>query len=532
MQSDNNIVYKIFNFLRVAVINFLSVVHKVVISFHNPYIRGTSSIVFAILLFLSYFELAGVFGIFVKSVLYQTFGIGYFILIVYLFSIAYRATRHKHIRNQIRYNFGYLLVYLSASVLAAWLSPQDAGTVGSGGSFGDWTINLFIGWFGTFTLVLLPVILFVGLVMIGLINIKKIAYWAANKKIENESQEIADDEWEDEEEEENQEEEDAEEEEEEEEDYEEEEKETKQTKLKIKVKKTYNKEPVKKSKYKRPPVSILTSAKKVSSQSNTKENANIITRVMKNFNIDVVVEEITVGPTCTRYSIKPSQNVRLQKIVALQTNLELELASHPIRIEAPIPGKSLVGIEIPNTKRAIVSLKELINSKELKNSKFSLPVAIGKTISGETRVADIAKMPHALVAGTTGSGKSVLLHTLIISLLYKYGPERLKFIMVDPKRVELTLYNGIGHLYTPTITNPRDAVKVLKWAASEMERRYEIFEKNKIRDISAYHSKIEPKGGEALPFIVMVFDELADLMQTYPREIESGIIKLAQKAVL
>ncbi len=536
MLSDNNIIYKIFSFLHGAIINFFSFIHKIVMSFHNPFIRGTSSIVFAVLLFLSYFELAGIFGIFVKSFLYQAFGIGYFVLIVYLFSIAYRATRHKHIKNPIRYNFGYLLFYFSTSVLAAWLSPQDSNAIFSGGSFGDWTINLFISWFGTFTLVFLPVILFVSLVMIGIINVKKIAYWATNRKMVDEPQEVDDDEWDDENEEEEDEDyeeeedesyEEEEDEEEELEDCEEEERETQQTRIKLKIKKTQQN---KKTKYKRPPVSILSSAKKTSSQSNTKENANIITRVMKNFNIDIVVEEITVGPTCTRYSIKPSQNVRLQKIIALQTNLELELASHPIRIEAPIPGKSLVGIEIPNTKRETVSLKELINSKEFKNSKFSLPVAIGKTISGETRVADITKMPHALVAGTTGSGKSVLLHTLIISLLYRYGPERLKFIMVDPKRVELTLYNGIGHLYTPTITNPKDAVKVLKWAASEMERRYEIFENHKIRDISAYHSKIESKGGEKLPFIVMIFDELADLMQTYPREIESGIIKLAQKS--
>ena len=374
--------------------------------------------------------------------------------------------------------------------------------------------------------------------MIGIINFKKIIYWAFNKEIDtDDTQEVDDGEWEDDEEEEEEDEEYEEEDEEEEyeEEYEDEEfdeaSDTGQTKVKLKKKKENIQKARKPGtrKYKKPPISILSSAKKVNVKYDTKENANIITRVMKNFNIDVVVEEITVGPTCTRYSIKPSQNVRLQKIVSLQTNLELELASHPIRIEAPIPGKSLVGIEIPNTKRATVSLKELINSKELRNSKVSLPVAVGKTISGEVRIVDISKMPHALVAGTTGSGKSVLLHNIIISLLYKYGPDRLKFIMVDPKRVELTLYNGIGHLYTPVITNPKDAVKILKWAASEMEKRYEMFEKYKIRDISVYHKKIEAKEGP-MPYIIMVFDELADLMQAYPREIESGIIKLAQKS--
>ena len=535
MQSDKNILYKIFRFISGFIINFFQFIHKIVVSFHNPYIRGITTAVFAALLILSFLNIAGVFGIFVKSVFYNTFGFGYFILITYLLSITYRATKHKHIKNQLRHNAGYILFFFSVCVLSAWIIPSGENQVGGGGAFGNHLIDLFINWFDTFTLILLPILFFVSLSMIGIINFKKIICWAFNKEVgTDDTQAVDDQEWEDEEEEE--EEEDEEEEEleyEEEEEYEEsnEPSDAEQTKVKLKKKKN----DVQKTraqgtrKYKKLPISILSSAKKVNVKYDTKENANIITRVMKNFNIDVVVEEITVGPTCTRYSIKPSQNVRLQKIVSLQTNLELELASHPIRIEAPIPGKSLVGIEIPNAKRAIVSLKELINSKELKKSKMLLPVAVGKTISGEVRIVDISKMPHALVAGTTGSGKSVLLHNIIISLLYKYGPDRLKFIMVDPKRVELTLYNGIGHLYTPVITNPKDAVKILKWAASEMEKRYEIFEKYKIRDISVYHKKIEAKEGP-MPYIVMVFDELADLMQAYPREIESGIIKLAQKS--
>jgi S-DNA-T family DNA segregation ATPase FtsK/SpoIIIE len=247
------------------------------------------------------------------------------------------------------------------------------------------------------------------------------------------------------------------------------------------------------------------------------------------------MDEVSVGPTVTRYAIKPAEGVRLSKIVSLQNNLELALAAHPVRIEAPIPGKSLVGIEVPNTTKAMVGLGGLLSAPEWSSNKKQLLAAIGRDITGTPHYVNIAKMPHGLVAGATGSGKSVAIHALITSLLYRNGPNQLRFIMVDPKRVELTAYNGIPHLLTPVITDPKKCILSLKWAAKEMERRYNILEAEAVRDIESYHTTVlEPakkKGGdkpEAMPYIVIVIDELADIMQTYPRELEASIVRLAQ----
>ncbi|HUX81042.1 MAG TPA: DNA translocase FtsK, partial [Candidatus Paceibacterota bacterium] len=226
----------------------------------------------------------------------------------------------------------------------------------------------------------------------------------------------------------------------------------------------------------------------------------------------------------------------LSKIVSLANNLELALAAHPVRIEAPIPGKSLVGIEVPNTVKAMVGIGGLLSSKEWTESTKPLLAALGRDITGTPHYVNIAKMPHGLVAGATGSGKSVAIHALITSLLYRNGPNQLRFIMIDPKRVELTAYNGIPHLLTPVITDPKKTIFALKWAAKEMERRYNILEAEQVRDIESYHTTIfEPakKRGvkempEALPYIVIVIDELADIMHSYPRELESSIVRLAQ----
>ncbi len=255
-----------------------------------------------------------------------------------------------------------------------------------------------------------------------------------------------------------------------------------------------------------------------------------------NFGISVEMDEVSVGPTVTRYAIKPAEGVRLNKIVSLVTNLELALAAHPVRIEAPIPGKSLVGIEVPNAAKAMVGLGGVLSAPEWNNSTKPILAAIGRDIAGTPHYVNVAKMPHGLIAGATGSGKSVAIHAVIASLLYRNGPNTLRFIMVDPKRVELTLYNGIPHLLTPVITDPKKAIMALKWAAKEMDRRYNILEENQVRDIESYHRTIlEPakkKGKaelpEALPYIVIVVDELADIMQTYPRELEAAIVRLAQ----
>lgn len=284
--------------------------------------------------------------------------------------------------------------------------------------------------------------------------------------------------------------------------------------------------------YTPPPISLLEKDKGKANVGDMKGNMNIIQRTLMNFGISVEMDEVTIGPTVTRYALKPAQGVKLSRIVGLQNDLSLALAAHPIRIEAPIPGKSLVGIEIPNKVKSTVGLATMLSDASFQNSSKPLTVALGRGLSGKSIFGNLAKMPHMLVAGTTGSGKSVTIHSIITSLLYRNGPEDLKFIMVDPKRVELTLYNKIPHLLTPVITEPKKTILALKWAAKEMDRRYDILQAEAVRDIGSYHSQIygKSKNGEAekMPYIVIVIDELADIMQSYPRELETAIVRLAQ----
>ena len=288
--------------------------------------------------------------------------------------------------------------------------------------------------------------------------------------------------------------------------------------------------------YEAPPLSILGADRGKPGVGDIKANANIIKRTFQNFGINLEMDEVSVGPTVTRYAVKPAEGVRLSKIVSLANNLELALAAHPVRIEAPIPGKSLVGIEVPNTVKAMVGLGGLLNAPEWSGSDKPLLAALGRDIAGTPHYVNIAKMPHGLVAGATGSGKSVAIHALITSLLYRNGPNQLRFIMIDPKRVELTAYNGIPRRRPPGLTEAKKTIVSVKWAAKEMERRYNILEAEHVRDIHSYHTTIfEPakKRGaaempEALPYIVIVIDELADIMHTYPRELEASIVRLAQ----
>lgn len=293
-----------------------------------------------------------------------------------------------------------------------------------------------------------------------------------------------------------------------------------------------------------PPLSLLENDRGKPGVGDIKANANIIKRTLQNFGIDVEMDEVSIGPSVTRYALKPAEGVKLSKILGLQNNLSLALAAHPIRIEAPIPGKSLVGIEIPNSIKTTVGLGTLLAQDEFQKSEKPLMVALGKGISGKSYFGNLAKMPHLLIAGATGSGKSVTIQAIITSLLYRNSAQNLRMIMIDPKRVELTLWNKIPHLLTPVITDAKKAILALKWAAKEMDRRYNVLEKHTVRDIDSYHKNIVTPAIEArkkngfiageeetidpMPYIVIVIDELADIMQTYPRELEAAIVRLAQ----
>ncbi len=253
-------------------------------------------------------------------------------------------------------------------------------------------------------------------------------------------------------------------------------------------------------------------------------NREVIRRTLETFGIPVEMGEVAVGPTVTQFTLKPSDGVKIARITGLHNDLALALAAHPIRIEAPIPGKSLVGIEVPNQMVATVGIREILESREFHGRKNGLTFIVGRDVAGKPWLADLGRMPHLLVAGATGSGKSVCLNVAIMSFLYGNGPDDLKFIMVDPKRVELQMYNGIPHLITPVITKVQETVNALKWALREMDRRYDLLAKFGARDLASYNARVQDR----LPFIVIIIDELADLMSMAGSEVEGPIVRLAQ----
>ncbi|MCF6097432.1 DNA translocase FtsK [Thermovorax subterraneus] len=281
--------------------------------------------------------------------------------------------------------------------------------------------------------------------------------------------------------------------------------------------------------YNFPPVNLLQKSSSKQNNLNEKEllnNAQILENTLESFGIQAKVVQVSFGPVVTRYEVQPSPGIKVSRIVNLADDIALSLAVPDVRIEAPIPGKAAIGIEVPNKEVLKVYFREIIESAEFKNSSSKLTVALGKDIAGKPVVADLAEMPHLLIAGATGSGKSVCINTIITSILYKASPNEVKLLLIDPKVVELTTYNGIPHLIAPVVTDAKKAASALNWMVSEMERRYKLFAKEGVREINRFNEVSQEK----LPKVLVIIDELADLMMVSPREVEESICRLAQMA--
>lgn len=300
------------------------------------------------------------------------------------------------------------------------------------------------------------------------------------------------------------------------------------------------KAPARPVEYQFPPLHLLAQSKGKTNKNGSnelRETAQRLQQTLQTFGVKVTITDISQGPAVTRYELQPEQGVKVSKIVGLADDIKLNLAATDIRIEAPIPGKAAIGIEVPNKENTAVGLRELLETKEFKDFSSKLAFAVGKDIAGRVVVSDIAKMPHMLIAGATGSGKSVCINTLIMSILYKAHPDDVKLIMVDPKVVELSVYNGIPHLMIPVVTDPKKASAALQWGVAEMTDRYQKFADNNVRDLKGYNKKVEemaakgdPEAPKKLPQIVIIVDELADLMMVAPGEVEESICRLAQLA--
>jgi len=282
--------------------------------------------------------------------------------------------------------------------------------------------------------------------------------------------------------------------------------------------------------YRCPSTDLLELDRGIPTTGDIRINSTIIKRTLQNFDIQVEMSEVNIGPTVTQYTLKPAEGVKLSKITILNNDLSLALASHPLRIEAPIPGRPLVGIEVPNKARTLVRLRNLIEHQNFQNSVSNLTLVLGRDVAGNPIFADLNRMPHLLVAGSTGTGKTICLNSIVLSLLYQNSPDILKLILIDPKRVEFPVYNDLPHLLTPVIFDAQKSVNAFKWLIGEMERRFEVLSQERARDISSYNEIMLKRGGEPLPYIVLIVDELADLMAARGREIEAGVVRLAQMA--
>ncbi len=280
-----------------------------------------------------------------------------------------------------------------------------------------------------------------------------------------------------------------------------------------------------------PPLDLLEVRKREPDSGDIQKGRDIIKKTFDNFDIDVKMVGINVGPTVTQYTLKPPKGVRLSKITGLSNNLSLALAAHPVRIEAPIPGRSLVGIEVPNKRRGLVRLRGLLSNPKFKKGDHSLGFPLGEDVAGEAVYSDLSRLPHLLVAGATGTGKTVFLNSFVLSLLYRTGPDELRFILVDPKRVEFSIFKHLPHLLCPVVSDAEETIGVLTWLVEEMERRFKILSTNGSRNIYSYNKKVKGSEKEShIPYIVLVIDELADLMVARGKELEGKIVRIAQMA--
>jgi len=501
-------------------------------------IWGIGFIVFGFLLILSVFKTAGVVGDFIYRTLNPLLGLGYYILPIILIAVGISFLRKEKPQvARVHAIFGLVTLLSVLGIMDIAVNGKgESFNITFGGYLGSMVAWPFIKLFGMYAgILLLGAILIISLIVLfdekpNLIELVK-KFWNFLKgdirlpKLRKENENNDDESLINN----NQLEENT---------KEEKEEQIPHNETPIKeedeIEKSVGKVKKFNTNYVPPPLSLLEKDKGKPNIGDMKGNMNIIQRTLLTFGVSVEMDEVTIGPTVTRYALKPAQGVKLSRIVGLQNELALALSARTIRIEAPIPGKSLVGIEIPNKVKSTVGLATLLADDKFQNSPKPLTVALGRGLSGKAIFGNLAKMPHVLVAGTTGSGKSVTIHSLITSLLYRNGPEDLQFIMVDPKRVELTLYNKIPHLLTPVITDAKKTILSLKWAAREMDRRYDILQAEQVQNIESYHANVYEKskkkegGAERLPYIVIVIDELADIMQTYPRELESAIVRLAQ----
>lgn len=466
--------------------------------------------VLAILLILSARGLAGPVGIFVYRIFSYLLGWGYFFLPLLLFFLVYRYFKAS------LYHFSFNLISLGGVFLSlfSFLSLIDIFFPFQGGFFGriGGLLKIYLG-------VYAGVIIYLAAFIVGFILIFRFPLRLPTKKKKEEiavttyekEQPVI---------------------EEEKEIKPKEEKEIKkEEKLEEKRQKIFLKALKIKSGYKLPSIDLLNTDSSHPTAGDIRANANIIKRTLESFGIEVEMGEVNVGPTVTQYTLKPAEGVKLSSITALHNDLALALAAHPIRIEAPIPGKSMVGIEVPNRSIALVRLGNLLKEIDFLKNPMPLIFPLGRDVKGEVVLTDLTEMPHLLVAGATGTGKSVCLHSILSSFLIKNSPETLRLILIDPKRVEMSRYNGIPHLLTPVITDNKKVIPVFKWVVLEMEKRYELLAQNHSRDIESYNRKLLEKGEEEImPYIVLVIDELADLMIYYGRDLESFIVRIAQMA--